>query len=172
MKGYIQVYTGDGKGKTTAVLGLCLRAAGAGLRVFILQFMKKGGYSEIKALERFAAQITVEQYGTGRFVKGQPDEAEHQAGQEALKRLEAVLLSGEYDLVVADEANVAAKCGVIPVESLLGLMRRKPAAVELVLTGRGADPRVIEAADLVTEMKEIKHYYRKKGVKSRIGIER
>jgi cob(I)alamin adenosyltransferase len=170
-KGYIQVYTGDGKGKTTAALGLSIRAAGAGLKVFIGQFIKMGDYSEIKSLKRFSDCITVEQFGLGRFYKGKPSPEDISAARKGLHRIKEVMSSGEYDLLILEEANVAVKCGLFDVEGLLELLNHKPEAIELVLTGRGADPRVIEKADLVTEMKAVKHYYFE-GVKARVGIEK
>lgn len=171
MKGYVQVYTGDGKGKTTAALGLSVRAAGAGLRVYICQFMKSGDYSEIKALKCFPDLITVEQFGTGRFVKGQPSPEEMEAGKKGLKRLEEAVLSGRFDVVVAEEGNVAVACGLFPVDRLCEIIDRKPENVELVITGRGAPPEIIDRADLVTEMKAVKHYYFQ-GVQARVGIEK
>lgn len=171
MKGYVQVYTGDGKGKTTAALGLAVRAAGSGLRVWIGQLMKKGDYSEVSSMERFGALVRMEQFGTGKFVMGKPSEEDIQAASEGLSRAEAVMAAKEADVLILDEANVAAACGLIPVERLLALIRRKPDDVELVLTGRGAHPDIVEAADLVTEMKCIKHYY-EKGVPARRGIEK
>ena len=171
MKGYVQVYTGNGKGKTTASLGLSVRAAGAGFKVFIVQFLKQGDYSEIKALERFSDQITIEQYGLGRFVKGKPSPEDIEAGQKGYERVAAILKQGDHDLVVVEEGNVAVMCGLFPEEKLLDLMEMKPDHVELVITGRGATPAVMERADLVTEMKEIKHYY-KAGVPARVGIEK
>ncbi|MEW5734447.1 MAG: cob(I)yrinic acid a,c-diamide adenosyltransferase [Thermodesulfobacteriota bacterium] len=170
-KGYVQVYTGNGKGKTTAALGLCLRAAGAGMRVFVAQFLKSGDYSEIKALARFSELVTIKQYGMGRFVKGKPTEEEVASGRRGLAEAEQALLSGAYDVVVLEEANVAAYFGLFPVSGLLSLMAKKPEGVELVITGRNAAPEVMEAADLVTEMREIKHYYQK-GVQARVGIEK
>ena len=170
-KGYIQVYTGDGKGKTTAALGLSIRAAGAGLKVFIGQFIKMGDYSEIKSLKRFSDCITVEQFGLGRFYKGKPSPEDISAAQKGLHRIREVMSSGEYDLIVLEEVNVAVTCDLFDVEDLLELLNHKPEAIELVLTGRGADPRVIEKADLVTEMKAVKHYYFE-GVKARVGIEK
>ena len=171
MKGYVQVYTGNGKGKTTASLGLAMRGAGAGLKVFIVQFLKLGDYSEIKALERFPELITVEQYGVGHFVKGKPSDEDIKAGQRGYERLLEILKQGKHDLVIAEEANVAVMVGLIPEEKLLDLMDIKPDHVELVITGRGATPAVIEKADLVTEMREIKHYYTM-GVAARVGIEK
>ena len=171
MKGYIQVYTGNGKGKTTAALGLAIRAAGAGLKVFIAQFIKMGEYSEIKALKRFDDLITVEQFGTGRFIKGKPSASDIEAARKGLERIKAVFASNQHNVVIMEEANVAAKLGLLSVEDMLEIMVEKPKDVELVITGRGADPRIIEKADLVTEMKEVKHYFQK-GVKARIGIEK
>jgi len=171
MKGYVQIYTGNGKGKTTASLGLSLRAAGAGLKVFIAQFLKQGDYSEIKALERFSDLIRTEQYGLGSFIKGQPTEEEIQAAQKGLQEVREAMLSGEYDVIIVEEGNVAVSCGLFEVQKLLELISQKPDNLELVITGRGAAPEVIEQADLVTEMKEIKHYYQE-GVAARVGIEK
>jgi len=171
MRGYVQVYTGNGKGKTTAALGLAIRAAGAGLKVFIAQFIKMGEYSEIKALKRFDDLITVEQYGTGRFIKGKPSVKAIEAAHKGLERIKAVFASDQHNVVIMEEANVASKLELISVEEILDIIAEKPKGVELVITGRGADSRIIEKADLVTEMKEIKHYFQK-GVKARIGIEK
>jgi cob(I)alamin adenosyltransferase len=171
MKGYVQVYTGNGKGKTTAALGLCLRAAGAGLNVFIAQFMKMGDYSEIKALKRFSDLITIEQYGLGKFIKGKPSPEDIAASQKGFDRVKAAVLSGKYDMVIIEEGNMAVQFGLIPLESLLKLIENKPPHMELVITGRNADPKILEKADLITEMKEIRHYYQK-GVGARVGIEK
>jgi cob(I)alamin adenosyltransferase len=171
MKGYVQVYTGDGKGKTTAALGLSIRAAGAGLKVFIAQFIKMGDYSEIKALERFSDLISVEQYGLGRFIKGKPSIEDIEAAGKGLAKVRAVLTDAQHDVVIMEEANVAVMCGLFSAEDILKLIAIKPETVELIITGRGADPRIIEKADLVTEMKSIKHYY-DQGIQARIGIEK
>ena len=171
MKGFVHVYTGNGKGKTTAALGLSVRAAGAGKRVFIGQFLKQGAYSEIKTLKRFSDLITVEQFGSGRFIKGKPTDEEVQLARQGMQRVSKAVLSGDYDMVVVEEGNVAASCGLFDVQQLLDLIELKPGHLELVITGRGADPQVIEKADLVTEMKEIKHYYHQ-GVAARLGIEK
>jgi len=171
MKGYVQIYTGNGKGKTTASLGLAIRAAGAGLKVFIVQFLKMGDYSEIKALARFSDLITVEQYGLGRFVKGKPSPEDIEAGQKGLERVKSVIAAGKHDVVIIEEGNVAVMCGLFPIEELLNIVDKKPENVELIITGRGAAQALIEKADLVTEMKEIKHYYQK-GVAARVGIEK
>lgn len=171
MKGYIQVYTGNGKGKTTAALGLAVRAAGSGLRVFIGQFIKMGDYSEIKALARFSDLITVKQFGQGRFIKGKPSPEDMSSAASGLKEIQERLLAGEFDVVIVEEGNVAVSVGLFSEKELLDLMDRKPPQVEMIITGRGALPSVIEKADLVTEMKEIKHYYHQ-GVVARVGIEK
>ena len=171
MIGQIHVYTGDGKGKTTAALGLAIRAAGAGLNVFIAQFLKKGDYSEIKALKRFSDCIAVEQFGLGRFVKGTPETEDIQAAEMGIQRVETILSEGKHQVVILDEANVAASYGLIKVEQLMALFDRKPDQTELIITGRGASQTIIERADLVTEMKAVKHYF-ESGVQARIGIEK
>lgn len=169
-KGYVQVYTGKGKGKTTAAIGLAVRALGAGLKVFILQFIKMGEYSELKSLRRFSDNITIEQFGRGRF-EGEPDPADIVPAQAGVERVEEVIQSGGYDVIILEEANVAVAKGLFPEQKLLDIIELRPPAVELVITGRGATVRVIEKADLVTEMTLIKHYF-KDGVKARIGIEK
>jgi len=171
MKGYVQVYTGNGKGKTTASLGLAVRAAGAGLKVFIIQFMKMGDYSEIKALKRFSDLITVEQYGLGRFVKGKPSPEDIVAGKKGLERAKAIISAGEHDMLIIEEGNVAVMCDLFSADDLLDIINLKPDHMEIVITGRGADQKILDRADLVTEMKEIKHYYQN-GVQARVGIEK
>jgi cob(I)alamin adenosyltransferase len=171
MKGYVQVYTGNGKGKTTAALGLCLRAAGAGLKIFVAQFMKMGDYSEIKALKRFSDLITVEQYGLGKFIKGKPSPEDIAASKKGFDAVRSALFSGKYDMVVIEEGNMAVDFGLIPLEGLLDLIENKPEHMEIVITGRNADPKLLDKADLITEMKEIRHYYQK-GVNARVGIEK
>ena len=170
MKGFIEVYTGNGKGKTTAALGLAIRAAGAGLRVFVAQFMKGRKYSEIKALERYDDIITVKQYGRRSFIEDEPDDEDIRCAAEGLKEVREILTSGVYDLVILDEASIAVHYKLFTVDELIAVMEMKPDSVELVITGRNADPRIIEKADLVTEMVEVKHYY-SHGVKARKGIE-
>ena len=171
MQGYVQVYTGDGKGKTTAALGLALRAAGAGLKVFIGQFIKSAPYSEIKALERFSDLISINQFGRGCFIRGKPCQADIDMARQALEAIGSALRSGEYDVVIADEANVAFGCKLISEQDLVALIDLRPPHVELVLTGRNSPAAVIERADLVTEMKAVKHYY-DKGILAREGIEK
>jgi cob(I)alamin adenosyltransferase len=170
MKGYVQVYTGDGKGKTTAALGLALRAAGAGLSIFIAQFVKGMEYSEIKALENFSDRIRLKQYGRDCFIYHEPKKEDIEAARAGLEEVRKIIASGDYDVVILDEANIATYYNLFSVDELLELIDGKPDHVEIVITGRRADPRIIDRADLVTEMKEIKHYYAK-GIEARKGIE-
>ena len=170
MQGFVQIYTGDGKGKTTAALGLALRAAGAGLRVYFGQFIKNADYSEIKALARFADCITVRQFGRGCFLLTEPAPEDRAAARRALDAIGLALVSGDYDLVIADEANVAVALGLIEPDDLVSLIDLRPEQVELVLTGRGAPDAVLARADLVTEMRCVRHYY-DRGVLARQGIE-
>lgn len=169
-KGYVQVYTGNSKGKTTAALGLALRAVGAGHRVFIAQFIKKGISSEHKALERFNDLIEIRQYGTGFIRTEKPMPTDIEAAKTGLYEVQEIIKAGNHDLVILDEINVAIFKKLISVEDALSLLDMKPSHVELVLTGRYAHEKIIEKADLVTEMKEIKHYFNA-GVGARLGIE-
>ncbi|MGB3210056.1 MAG: cob(I)yrinic acid a,c-diamide adenosyltransferase [Desulforhopalus sp.] len=171
MKSYVHVYTGEGKGKTTAALGLAIRAAGAGHKVFLAQFVKGGNYSELKALKRFEDLITVEQFGLGRFINGKPSESDINAARSGLKKMKDILTSGDYKVVIMDEANIALHYNLFSVEELLDLIACRAEETELIITGRKASPEILEKADLVTEMKAVKHYY-KEGVKARIGIEK
>ena len=171
MKGYIQVYTGDGKGKTTAALGLAIRAMGAGLKVYFAQFIKTGDYSEINTLRRLSDAITVEQFGHGRFAKGKPADEDIAAARQGLKRIGEIIASGQYSVVILDEANVAVSKGLLAVEDLLEIIDVKPADMELIITGRNAPERLVDRADLVSEVNAVKHYFQK-GVKARIGIEK
>jgi cob(I)alamin adenosyltransferase len=170
-KGYIQIYTGNGKGKSTAAFGLALRALGAGFKVFIGQFAKKTPCSELKALKKLAQNQVIKQYGRGCFIRGKPNEEDFVAAGKGFNELKKIISSGEYDIVILDEITIVNRCKLIEVDDVLELLKTKPEHVELVLTGRYADPRLIEAADLVTEMKEIKHYY-SKNIKARKGIEK
>lgn len=170
--GQVQVYTGNGKGKTTAAFGLALRATGHGLRVHMIQFMKGGGpYGEHAAAERLAPWLKVSRTGGPGWVKkGAPAPEDISEAQKALA-LARLALTGGYDLVILDEVNGAVDFGLIAVEDILALIAAKPPKVELVLTGRNAHEKIMEAADLVSEMREVKHYFNK-GVDFRIGIER
>ena len=170
-QGCIQVYTGNGKGKTTASLGLALRAIGRGLKVCVFQFIKGGGrYGEHLAAEKLAPLLTIVQTGRPGWVNTKDITEDRHAAQEALVQAKELLTSGEFDLFVCDEINGAVGFGLISVEQVLELIGSKPEKTELVLTGRNAHDRVIEYADLVTEMREIKHYYQA-GVPARTGIE-
>lgn len=171
-QGLIQVYTGNGKGKTTAALGLALRATGHGMRVHMIQFMKGGGpYGEHAVAERMAPLLTISPTGRAGWVKKGAPEAEDRCEAERALKLARQALDGGYDLVILDEANGAVDFGLIEVEELLALIAAKPADVELVLTGRNAHEKILEVADLVSEIREVKHYFQQ-GVDSRRGIER
>jgi cob(I)alamin adenosyltransferase len=172
-KGYVQVYTGNCKGKTTAALGLAFRAMGRGLKTYIGQFMKGQFYGELKSAEMCHPYITIEQFGKPGFqhVKESPDKEDIRMARQGLAKAVAAMLSGEYDIVVLDEIITSHHFKIITLEEILKVINSKPEGVELVLTGRYAPPELIEAADLVTEMTEVKHYYQKK-VLARNGIER
>ncbi|MBU1652201.1 cob(I)yrinic acid a,c-diamide adenosyltransferase, partial [bacterium] len=168
-KGFVQVYTGDGKGKTTAALGLALRAAGAGLKVRIIQFMKGQIYAELKALAKFEGQIEVNQTGGLKCIR--QEEVTDSDRQEAKKGLDLAyrtMSEADVDLLILDEILVAQWFDLVEETAILDLIDKKPKNLELILTGRRATERVMEKADLVTEMKEIKHYYQQ-GVKARKG---
>lgn len=171
-RGYIQVYTGDGKGKTTAALGLALRAAGHGLRSYVGQFLKGQASGEREAAQRLGGLISIETYGSGRFLGRQapPDPAEAARARDGLGRARAAMLSGQYQIVVLDEVNVAVDFGLLSVADVLAFIREKPAGVELILTGRGAPAEIVEAADLVSDIRAVKHYFGR-GAASRDGIE-
>ena len=172
-QGLVQVYTGNGKGKTTAALGLALRAAGRGLRVCIIQFMKGGGpYGEHLAAPRLTPFLRIIQTGREGWVnRDNPDPEDIRLARDALKMAAEELASGTCDVLILDEINGAVSFGLLSADDVLGLISTRPNNVELVLTGRNADERIIAAADLVTEMREIKHYY-KAGVPARVGIEK
>ncbi|RLI10943.1 cob(I)yrinic acid a,c-diamide adenosyltransferase [Candidatus Bathyarchaeota archaeon] len=169
--GLVQIYTGDGKGKTTAALGLALRAIGRGLKVFIVQFLKGGfDYGELHVLDRLP-NIEVRAFGRGRFITASgPSKEDLEEARKAMELAREVVMSGEYDVVILDEINVAIHFGLVSLEEVLELIRNKPRHVELVLTGRKAPKELIEVADLVTEMREVKHPYRR-GLPPRPGIE-
>lgn len=171
MKRYTHVYTGNGKGKTTAALGLGVRALGNDLRVYIGQFMKGQKYGELNTLEKLG--VPVERFGTESCIIGPADvkEIDRLKAREGYKRVEEILTGGKFDLVILDEICVSTYFKLITPEEILHLMDIKPDNTELILTGRYAPEEIIEAADLVTEMKEIKHYYNS-GVMARDGIER
>jgi cob(I)alamin adenosyltransferase len=171
-KGYVQIYTGDGKGKTTAALGQALRAAGSGLKSFIVQFMKNCPYGEIYSLSFLSDWISLEQYGNDMFVleRKLPTENDIGAAQKALQQARNAMVSGEYDIVILDEICIALYYNLVNLEEVFHLLSDKPNHVEIILTGRYCPKELLEKADLITEMKEIKHYYQK-GVSARKGIE-
>ena len=170
-RGLVQVYTGDGKGKTTAALGLALRAAGQGFSVHIVQFMKGWRTSgELKALE-WLPSISICRFGRAEFVHPQGITSEdREMAREALAHSQEAIRSGRYDLVILDEINVALAWKLVDLQAVLDLIKTKPEGLELVLTGRSAPQEVIEVADLVTEMREVKHPYHQ-GLASRRGID-
>lgn len=170
--GQFQVYTGNGKGKTTAAIGLAVRASGAGLRVFFGQFIKDNAYSEIGVLKTLPG-VHVEQFGTGEgMLAGRAETADdHACAQAGLARIREAMASGDYDLVVADEINVACRLGLISEDAWRACALARPNSVELLFTGRGAPAFAAEIADLMTEMREIRHYYGEKGLPARKGIE-
>lgn len=170
-KGFVQVYTGDGKGKTSAAFGLALRAIGRGLKVYVIQFIKGGfDYGELYMIDRLP-NLTLKAFGTGRFVtKKPPEEEDIKLAQEALTLAEKIIKKGEHDIIILDEINIAINLNLIEIEKVLELIKDKPKHTELILTGRSAPQSIIEKADLVTEMKEIKHPYTK-GRQARKGIE-
>jgi len=172
-KGLVIVYTGDGKGKTTAALGLALRQIGWGRRVLVIQFMKGKGnvYGERIAAEKHLPLLEIEQHGRDEFVDlKDPASVDKDLAHGALKRAEDAFSSGKYGLVVLDEVNVAVACGLVETGEVLDLLKRRPPELDVVLTGRYCPQQVIDAADMASEVKELKHHF-KKGVRAREGIE-
>jgi len=170
VKGYIHVYTGPGKGKTTAALGLGLRAAGAGFKVHMVQFMKGRRYSEIDAIENLS-NFTLSQHGRDEFVsKENPEQVDIDMAQKGFAYAKDIIKNEKYDLVILDELNVAVDYHLIKLDDVIKLIEKKPERLEIVLTGRDAHPEIIKIADLVTEMLEIKHPYQQ-GVNARKGID-
>ncbi len=174
-QGFIQVYTGSGKGKTTAALGLALRAAGRGLSTYFGQFLKGRMSGEALAAAKLAPQLVIESFGRKGFVVvtegGPPDDEDIARAEQGLARCWEAMRSGSYDIVVLDEACVAVDLGLLREAAVLEFLEAKPAGIEVILTGRGATPALLERADLVTEMVERKHYFAK-GVRARDGIEK
>ncbi len=170
-KGYIHIYTGNGKGKTTAALGLAIRAAGYGMKTYIGQFMKGQHYGELTALRDHPC-ITIEQYGDAECVHREEITQKHIEGaQQGLKRVREIMLSNQYDIIILDEINVAVWFDLIATHQVLELLNNRPKQVEIILTGRRAPKALIEIADVVSEVKEVKHYYHR-GINARTGIER
>jgi len=172
-KGLVEVYTGDGKGKTTAALGLAFRAAGHGFRSYIGQFLKGQPSGELQAARKLQPLVTIEQFGRKKFIKVTEnfEEEDYRQAAEGLKKCLKAMLGGEYQIVILDEINVALNLGLIKEEEIQKFLDQKPEGVEIVLTGRYAPQSVIDRADLVTEMVCRKHYY-DKGVRARKGIEK
>jgi cob(I)alamin adenosyltransferase len=172
-KGYVQVYTGDGKGKTTASLGIAVRAAGHGLKVKVLQFMKGWiDYGELEGVRMLAPHVEIVQAGRDTFVnRKNPDPEDVRLARQGWELAKEIIAERKADILILDELNCAMDFGLIPVGEVLEALKGKPDGMELILTGRGAPQEIVEAADLVTEMREIKHYY-KAGVDARVGIER
>jgi cob(I)alamin adenosyltransferase len=173
-QGLLIVHTGNGKGKTTAALGMGLRAWGQGFKVLVIQFIKGNWkYGELEAAKRLGPDFVIRQMGEG-FVGKCKDEdamAEHRlAAADALQAAEQEISGAKWDMIILDEINYAIKFGLVSPEAVLALLENKPAMLHLVLTGRDANPAIIDKADLVTEMNEIKHPY-KKGIKAQKGVE-
>ncbi|MCK7469728.1 MAG: cob(I)yrinic acid a,c-diamide adenosyltransferase [Desulfomicrobium escambiense] len=172
-KGYVQVYTGDGKGKTTAAMGLAFRAAGHGFRTYVAQFLKGQPTGEVEAAKKLVPLVTIEQFGREGFLTAEsgPAAEDVSRARKGLERAREAMLSGAYRIVVLDEINAAVHFKIVPETDVLDFLDRRPDAVEVVLTGRYAPASFIERASLVTEMKDIKHYF-DRGVQARAGIER
>ena len=172
-QGQTHIYLGDGKGKTTAAIGLAVRALGAGKTVYLGQFIKDMEYHELSILKNIPG-ITIELYGSGDgcFIDRNPAQKDLDAAKEGVEKLYQAEQSGKFDLVIADEINVAWLLKLVSEQDMLHLVEDKPSHVELVLTGRGCPESVLQTADLITEMKEVKHYYTTKGLLARDGIER
>ena len=172
-KGLIIVNTGPGKGKTTAAMGTALRAVGSGMRVLMLQFLKGSWhYGELDAVEAFGDKFVMKQMGRG-FVKvggAETDPEDIKLVEQAWKEAEQAILSGQYDLVILDEINYAISYGMLDAANVVAVLKRKPDMVHVILTGRNAHPSIVEIADTVTEMKQVKHAY-EKGVMAQRGIE-
>lgn len=168
-KGFVHCYTGSGKGKTTAALGLALRAAGAGLDVFIAQFAKGMETGEIRVLRKISKRITLRRYGTRAFIT-RPSALDRKLAARGLADAGKAISGGRFDVVILDEICGVCHSKIATPEQVVGIVRARPANVEIVLTGRNAPEEFIEASDLVTEMREVRHYFAS-GVKARKGIE-
>lgn len=172
INGRVQVYTGNGKGKTTAAFGLALRAAGRGYKVFIAQFVKGMHYAELDSIEKFLSDhVTIKQYGRGCFIKGEPQQEDIDCARNGLAEVAAILQKGAYDVVIMDEANIAVFFELFTSEELIKAVEQRAPNTEVIITGRYADEKVCAFADLVTEMKEVKHYYATENLQAREGIE-
>lgn len=165
----IQVYTGNGKGKTTAALGLALRAAGAGFKVYIAQFIKGKRYSELDAIKKIS-NITLVQCGRACFIKNKPRPRDFVLAQAGLEKVKKALARKCYRIIILDEVNIALKLGLLMIEDVIGIIKSAPSATELILTGRYAPPEICKIADLISDIREVKHHYQK-GARARRGIE-
>lgn len=168
--GYIHVYTGNGKGKTTAAFGLAVRALCAGKSVYIAQFVKSMKYNETK-IENLFDRVRIEQLGRGCFINKRPEAVDIEIAQKGLEHCTEILAEDEYDVVILDELAIALHLGLLSVDTVLDALKQRNPAVEVVITGRYAPQELLDIADLVTEMKEVKHYYQQ-GVLSRNGIDK
>ena len=168
-KGYIQLYTGNGKGKTTAAIGAAIRAAGAGKTVFIAQFVKGRHYSELETL-KLLPHIHLQQFGLDCFIKNDPVQKDIDAAQKGLEAIARAIRNNRYSMIIMDEICIALYYKLIPIKTVSELLTQKPPEMDIILTGRYAPEELIRSADLVTEMKEVKHYYNK-GIQARKGIE-
>lgn len=168
-KGYVHVYTGDGKGKTTAALGLSLRAVCAGKKVFFGQFIKGMDYSELECV-KFLPNFQIKQFGRDCFIYNDPTQEDMDAAKKGLAEFKKILNEGEYDIVVMDELNIALYYKLFSQDQVIDTIKNRKENIEVIITGRFAPKAIIEMADLVTEMKEVKHYYRD-DVEARKGIE-
>ena len=169
-KGYVHVYTGNGKGKTTAALGLSLRAISAGKKVFFGQFIKGMDYSELES-QKYLPNFKIQQFGRDCFIYKDPTDEDIRIAREGLEICRQILNSDEYDIVVLDELNIATYYKLFSPDEVIEILKNRNPHIEVIITGRYADEKIIEFADLVTEMKEIKHYYYK-GIEARKGIEK
>lgn len=169
-QGRIQIYTGNGKGKTTAALGLVLRAVGAGKRVFFAQFLKKGDFSEIKILKDRFPEVVVCQFGNENFIIETPSEKDISDAVKGLETVSKIIADGDFDVVVLDEINVALYYKLFSIERVVEMLKAKDPSVEIVMTGRNFPSELMDMVDLVTDMRKVKHYY-DNGVEAREGIE-
>ncbi|MDO8124561.1 MAG: cob(I)yrinic acid a,c-diamide adenosyltransferase [Candidatus Hermodarchaeota archaeon] len=170
-QGLVQVYTGSGKGKTTAALGLGLRAAGHGFEVYMIQFMKgQINYGELEAVKRIP-NFTIRQFGRPDFVdRTKPDPKDIELAKAALEHAQEIIKKTNVDFLILDEVNVAIDFGLVSEQEVITLIKSRPSHMEIILTGRCAHPKIVEIADLVSEVKEVKHPYQK-GIGARRGVE-
>lgn len=170
-QGLVMVITGDGKGKTTSAFGQALRAIGHGYRICIIQFMKGRAYGEVMAIEKYLPDIDLYQYGLDSFVmRDHPAPVDIELAHQGVEKAKEVITSGRYDMVILDEINVVLDFKLVPEDEVLALVKSKPPEVDLILTGRYATPKLQDIADMVSEVREIKHHYNA-GVKNQTGIE-